>query len=85
MKEPSGSSLGEGLGVIAVAVGILVLGWGFVRAFQGDSVDGVDGFVFGGLAFVAGCVILVRRGRSKSQRGESDDAATSEPADAPRE
>ena len=81
MKEPSGSSLGEGLGVIAVAVGILALGWGFVRAYQGDSVDGVDGFVFGGLAFVAGCVILVRRGRAKNKRGESSEAEQSAAAD----
>ena len=85
MQEPSGSSLGEGLGVIAVAIGILALGSGFVGAFQGASVDAVDGFVFGGLSFVAGCVILVRRGRAKNKRGEQSDAATSEPTDAPRE
>src|SRR5215475_13735450 len=78
MQEPSGSSLGSALGSIAVVVGILYMGWGFAYLFQGQKVDGVDGLVFGGLALVAGCVILLRRGRAKSKQNEPGQRAGDE-------
>jgi hypothetical protein len=43
--------------------------------------DAVDGFVFGGLSLVAGCVILVRRGSAKNKRGESGEAEQSAATD----
>jgi hypothetical protein len=69
MHEPSGSSLGTALGSIAVIVGLLYLGLGLMHVLQRNSLDGVDGLVYGGLAFVAGCVILVGRGRAKRTQG----------------
>src|SRR5215813_3986631 len=85
MHEPSGSSLGTALGAIAVLVGMLYLVLGLFQVLRGNSLDGVDGLVYGGLAFVAGCVILVGRGRVRSKQGESGHAAPSAPADQPRE
>jgi hypothetical protein len=67
MHEPSGSSLGNGLGSFAVMIGILYFGWGLFNALRGEMLDGIDGLVFGGLALLAGCVILIRRGRECSQ------------------
>jgi membrane protein DedA with SNARE-associated domain len=63
MHEPRDTSLGSVLGAIAVAGGTLWLGLGFASAWKGQGTDGVDGILFGGLAFVAGCVILRRRAR----------------------
>jgi hypothetical protein len=71
MQEPSGSSLGHTLGTLAVVVGILFLGVGAVYTLKGQSLEGIDGLLFGGLALVAGCVILHRRGKAKSGSGES--------------
>jgi hypothetical protein len=67
MHEPRDSWLGSLLGWLAVAAGILFLGLGFAYAWKGQGPDGVDGFLFGGLAFVAGCVILYRRARRARQ------------------
>jgi hypothetical protein len=81
MPEPSGSSLGRFLGWLAVAVGIVYLGFGFGALWKGQQMEAIDGLIFGGLAFLAGCVILYRRGRmarSKENRpgpGESGAAA----------
>jgi hypothetical protein len=70
MQESSGSSLGKGLGTLAVVVGILFLCAGAVYALRGQSLEGIDGLLFGGFALVAGCVILHRRGKAKSKPGE---------------
>src|SRR5262249_15169188 len=85
MHEPSDSSLGTALGSLAVLGGLLYLVLGLFQVLRGNSLDGVDGLVYGGLAFVAGCVILVGRGRARSKQGESDHAAPSAPGDQPRE
>ena len=73
MQEPSGSSLGHTLGTLAVVVGILFLGGGAVCALNGQRMEGIDGLLFGGLALVAGCVILHRRVKAKSKPGEKLD------------
>jgi hypothetical protein len=59
MHEPQASS-GSAIGWIAVMLGILGLGLGFGYVWQGQGSEGVGGFVFGGVAFIAGCVILQR-------------------------
>jgi hypothetical protein len=79
MHEPTGSSLGNALGSFAVMIGILYFGWGLFNALRGEMLDGVDGLVFGGLALVAGCVILLRRGGAKSKLSESSPAEQSSP------
>jgi len=85
MHEPSGSSLGKGLGSFAVMIGILYFGWGLFNALHGEMLDGIDGLVFGGLALLAGCVILVRRGREVGKQSESSQTEPSAPADQPCE
>jgi hypothetical protein len=85
MHEPSGSSLGGVLGPIAVVVGILYLVLGFGAVLKGQSPDGVDGLLFGGLALVAGCVILYRRGRATSKQGEPRQVEQSAAATRPRD
>jgi hypothetical protein len=85
MAKPSGSSLGSALGSIAVVVGILYLGLGFASAYKGQSQDGVEGLLFGGLALVAGCVILHRRGKARNKQTEPSPAEQSAPADQPRD
>jgi hypothetical protein len=83
MNETRDSSLGGLLGGIAVVVGILFLGLGFVSARTGQGTDAVDGFLFGGLAFVAGCVILHRRARKA--RSKENESGHAEPDAAPDE
>lgn len=83
MHEPSGSSLGQALGSFALMIGILYFGWGLFNALRGEMLDGIDGLVFGGLALVAGCVILIRRSRDKNNEpGQSEPSA---PRERPRE
>jgi len=72
MQEPSGSSLGSALGWFAVFGGIVFLGLGLAGVFRGDKVDGIDGLLFGGLAFIAGCVILLRRRNAKNKQSECE-------------
>jgi hypothetical protein len=75
MHEPRDSSPGTFLGWIAVLGGILWLGLGLAYVWKGQAPDGVDGLVFGGLAFVAGCVILYRRARmGKIKQNDSGQA-----------
>jgi len=85
MHEPSGSSLGNGLGSFAVMIGILYFGWGLFNALHGEMLDGIDGLVFGGLALLAGCVILVRRGWEAGKQSEPGQGELSAPAEQPRE
>ena len=63
MHQSRDSSLGSIIGGVAVLGGALWLGLGIASLWEGQGPDGVDGLVFGGLAFVAGCVILYRRSR----------------------
>jgi hypothetical protein len=63
MNESRDSSLGSFIGWIAVLGGSVWLALGIASIWKGQGTDGVDGLVFGGLAFVAGCVILYRRSR----------------------
>jgi hypothetical protein len=63
MNESRDSSLGNFIGVVAVLGGAVWLGLGIASMWKGQGTDGVDGLVFGGLAFVAGCVILYSRAR----------------------
>jgi hypothetical protein len=63
MHEPRDSSLGSVVGGIAVVGGVLCFALGLAYAWKGQGPDGVDGLLFGGLAFVAGCVILRRQAR----------------------
>jgi hypothetical protein len=77
MQEPHDSSLGSVLGWVAVAGGILWLGLGFAAVWKGQGPDGVDGLLFGGLAFVAGCVILYRR--KQMARSEQNESGQAEP------
>jgi hypothetical protein len=72
MHEPSDSSLGAALGAIAVLGGLLYAGLGFVYLWQGQRSEGVEGLLFGGLALVAGCVILFRRGRASRRQGPGE-------------
>jgi hypothetical protein len=75
MPEPHHASFGVLLGLIAVLGGVLWLGFGFDYVRRGLSPDGVDGLVFGGLAFFTGCVILYRRARTaRSNQNEPDQA-----------
>ena len=85
MHEPSGSSLGNGLGSFAVMIGILYFGWGLFNALRGEMLDGIDGLIFGGLALLAGSVILIRRGREASKQSESGQSEPSAPAEQSRE
>ena len=71
MQESRDVSLGSFLGWIAVVGGILYLGMGIAYTWKGRGTDGIDGLIFGGLAFVAGCLILHRRNRiNKSKETE---------------
>ena len=85
MHEPRDSSLGSVLGGVATVGGLRWLGLGFANVWKGQGPDGIDGLVFGGLAFVAGCVILHRRARTArskpngSDRTEPDGAPDREP------
>jgi hypothetical protein len=82
MHELRDSSFGSVLGRIAVVGGALWLGLGLASAWKGQGPDGVDGLLFGGLAFVAGCVILHRRARmAKSKQNESGPAEPDAPPD----
>jgi hypothetical protein len=81
MHEPRDSSFGGVLGGVAVVGGLLWLGLGFAEVWKGRGPDGVDGLVFGGLAFVAGCVILHRRARTAGSKPSESDHA--EPDSAP--
>ena len=63
MNESRDSSLGSFIGVVAVLGGALWLVLGIASMWKGQGTDGVDRLLFGGLAFVAGCVILYRRAR----------------------
>jgi len=60
MREPSGRSLGTLLGWSAIVIGVLFLALGFA----GNGTEAIDGILIGGLALLAGCVILNRRGRT---------------------
>jgi hypothetical protein len=72
MHEPRDASLGVLLGWIAVLGGGLWSGFGFLYVWKGQSSDGIEGLLFGGLALVAGCVILYRRARrARSKQNES--------------
>ena len=81
MHEPRDASPGSVLGWIAVAGGILWLGLGFASVWKGQGPDGVDGLVFGGLAFVAGCVIL--HGRARMARSKQNEPSGAEADAAP--
>jgi hypothetical protein len=81
MHEPRDSSLGGVLGVVAVVGGLLWLAMGFAEVWKGQGPDGVDGLVFGGLAFVAGCVILHRRARTAGSEPDESDRAEPEAPD----
>jgi hypothetical protein len=85
MHEPRDSSLGSVLGWIAVGGGILWLGLGIASLLKGHRPDAVEGLLFGGLAFVAGSVILCRRARmTNSKQNESGSAESDAPVDQPR-
>lgn len=57
-------SLGRILGWISVSVGVVYLGLGLANVWRGQEPEGIDGLLFGGIAFIAGCVILHRRRRA---------------------
>jgi hypothetical protein len=79
MPESRDSSLGGGLGWLAVLFGILFLVLGFAYSRGGQSPDGFDGMLLGGLALVSGCVILSQRNRqARNKKGDSG-----APAEAP--
>lgn len=59
--------------MIAALGGMLYVGMGFAHLLQGRRMEGVEGLLCGGLALVAGCVILYRRGRGKTRPGASSD------------
>jgi hypothetical protein len=84
MHEPRDSSLGRALGGIAVAGGVVWLGLGFAAAWKGRGPDGVDGLLFGGLALVAGCVILWRRARVVESKQDESGRAGPDAAPDPR-
>jgi hypothetical protein len=77
MHEPRDASLGTLLGWIAVLGGVLWLGFGFAYVWKGQGPDAVDGLLFGGLAFVAGCVILYRR--AQTARSKQNEPSPAEP------
>jgi hypothetical protein len=82
MPKPPDSSLGSVLGSIALLGGVLWMGLGFASLWTGQAPDGVDGLVFGGLAFVAGCVILYRQARMvKGEQNESGPAESDAASD----
>ena len=81
MHEPRDASLGTFLGWMAVLGGVVWVGFGFACVWQGQVPDGVDGLVFGGLAFVAGCVILYRRARMA--QGKQNEAGIGDPDGGP--
>jgi hypothetical protein len=81
MHEPRDSSLGTFLGSIAVLGGALWLGLGLASMWKGQGSEGVDGLLFGGLAFVAGCVILCRRTRTAKSKQNEPGPARSDAAD----
>jgi hypothetical protein len=81
MSESRNSSPGRVLGGIAVVVGLLFLGLGVASFWKGQRSEGVEGLVFGGLAFVAGCVILY--GQSRRARSKQDESGDTEADAAP--
>ena len=66
MQETSGASLGNAIGWLALFCGVALVGLGLAYLFRGEKVEGVDGLLFGGLAFIAGYVIIIRRRKVKS-------------------
>lgn len=72
MPEPSGQSVGLVLGGLAVGVGVVMLGTGFAYLVTGRRTDAMDGLLFGGLALVAGCVILHRLRRNPDDGDDTD-------------
>ena len=83
MQEPRDASLGALLGWIAVLGGLVWLGLGFAAVWKGQAPDGVDGLVFGGLAFVAGSVILYGRARAARSKQNQASPTETDPAPAP--
>ena len=74
MHKPRDSSLGNVLGWVAVMGGILWFGLGLANVWQGQLPDGIEGLLFGGLACVAGCVILYRRKRMNKREEKNGSA-----------
>ena len=82
MHEPRDASLGSALGWLAVGIGVLFLGMGLYHVSLGQGSEAVEGFVFGGLAFVAGCVILYYRRKrmpgNQAEPGHGEEGAAAE-------
>ncbi len=83
MHEPRDASLGSALGWLAAGIGVLFVGMGLYYVSQGQGSDAVEGFIFGGLAFVAGCVILYHRRKrmpksTQDEPGPAEQGATAE-------
>jgi hypothetical protein len=74
MSEPTGRSVGVLLGWGVVAAGTILVGLGIVALTRGERPEAVESLLFGGLALVAGLVILSRRkgGGDKEGPGRTD-------------
>ena len=61
MGEPADRSFGRILGWLCILLGACYVGFGILSGISRWSLNAFDALLLGGIALVAGCVILYRR------------------------